>query len=122
VCFAFKFLSSTLLNLDFLPVKRQQRLHSLLRRRARNRFHFPNNWKINGDYPPPVGQCNSFLGGIHRETLRRGERRELQRGFWTAVAERSGDTAFRLRVELPKRRGASLPAAVQKDLPAHALA
>jgi hypothetical protein len=38
------------------------------------------------------------------------------RGFWTAVAERSGDTAFRLRTELPKRRGASLPAAVQEDL------
>jgi hypothetical protein len=34
--------------------------------------------------------------------------------FWTAVAERSGDTAFRLRTKLPKRRGASLPAAVQK--------
>jgi hypothetical protein len=38
------------------------------------------------------------------------------RGFWSAVAERSGDTAFQLRTELPKRRGASLPAAVQKDL------
>jgi len=38
------------------------------------------------------------------------------RGFWIAVAERSGDTAFRLRTELPKRRGASLPAEVQKDL------
>jgi hypothetical protein len=37
-------------------------------------------------------------------------------GFWSAVAERSGDTAFRLRTELPKRRGASLPAAIQKDL------
>jgi hypothetical protein len=23
---------------------------------------FPNNWKINGDYPPPGGQRNSFLG------------------------------------------------------------
>jgi hypothetical protein len=33
----------------------------------------------------------------------------------SAVAERSGDTAFRLRTELPKRRGASLPAAVQKN-------
>ena len=32
------------------------------------------------------------------------------------MAERSGDTAFRLRTELPKRRGASLPAAVQKGL------
>ena len=39
-----------------------------------------------------------------------------RRGFWSAVAERSGDTAFRLRTELSKRRGASLPAAVQKDL------
>ena len=38
------------------------------------------------------------------------------RGFWTAVAKRSGDTAFRLRTKLPKRRGASLPAAVQKNL------
>ncbi len=33
--------------------------------------------------------------------------------FWTAVAERSGDTAFELARALPKRRGASLPAAVQ---------
>jgi hypothetical protein len=32
------------------------------------------------------------------------------------VAERSGDTAFRVRIELPKRRGAALPAAVQIDL------
>jgi len=37
------------------------------------------------------------------------------RDFWTAVAERSGDTLFSLRAEIPKRRGASLPAAVQKD-------
>jgi hypothetical protein len=35
------------------------------------------------------------------------------KSFWNAVAERSGDTAFGLRTELPKRRGASLPAAVQ---------
>ena len=34
------------------------------------------------------------------------------------MAERSGDTAFRLRIEPPKRRGASLPAAIQKDLAA----
>jgi hypothetical protein len=27
---------------------------------------FPNNWKMDGDYPPDGGQCNSFLGGIHR--------------------------------------------------------
>jgi hypothetical protein len=25
-------------------------------------FHFPNNWKIDGDYPPAGGQRNSFLG------------------------------------------------------------
>jgi hypothetical protein len=37
------------------------------------------------------------------------------RAFWSAVAERSGDTAFRWRTELPKRRGAALPAAVQKE-------
>jgi len=40
----------------------------------------------------------------------------FSRGFWTAVAKRSGGTAFRLQTELPKWRGASLPAAVQKDL------
>ncbi len=40
---------------------------------------------------------------------------KLQR-FWTAVAKRSGDTAFRLRLELPKRRGAPLPAAVQNSI------
>ena len=34
--------------------------------------------------------------------------------IWTAVAERSGDTAFRAWPCFPKRRGASLPAAVQK--------
>jgi hypothetical protein len=34
--------------------------------------------------------------------------------IWTAVAERSGDTAFRTAGCFQKRRGASLPAAVQK--------
>jgi hypothetical protein len=34
--------------------------------------------------------------------------------IWTAVAERSGDTAFGRRPGVRKRRGASLPAAVQK--------
>jgi hypothetical protein len=33
--------------------------------------------------------------------------------IWTAVAERSGDTAFRMTKGFQKRRGASLPAAVQ---------
>jgi hypothetical protein len=33
--------------------------------------------------------------------------------LWSAVAERSDDTAFRDRAWLPKRRGASLPAALQ---------
>jgi hypothetical protein len=33
--------------------------------------------------------------------------------IWTAVAERSDDTAFRDRAWCPKRRGASLPAALQ---------
>jgi len=33
--------------------------------------------------------------------------------FWTTLAERSGDSAFRLRTELPKRRRAPLAAAVQ---------
>ncbi len=33
--------------------------------------------------------------------------------IWTAVAERSGDTAFRAWPWFQKRRGASLPAAVQ---------
>jgi hypothetical protein len=34
--------------------------------------------------------------------------------IWSAVAERSGDTAFRAAGCFQKRRGASLPAAVQK--------
>ena len=34
--------------------------------------------------------------------------------IWSAVAERSGDTAFRTSASLRKRRGAALPAAVQK--------
>jgi len=54
------------LNLNFLPVKRQQRLHSFLSRRGRIvlqvLFCFPNNWKIDGDYPSAGGQRNSFLG------------------------------------------------------------
>ncbi|MCX6896479.1 MAG: FixH family protein [Verrucomicrobia bacterium] len=33
--------------------------------------------------------------------------------FWTAVAERSGDTAFASHARVQKRRGASLPAALQ---------
>ena len=33
--------------------------------------------------------------------------------FWSAVAERSGDTAFTASKCMPKQRGASLPAAVQ---------
>ncbi len=37
------------------------------------------------------------------------------RRVWTAVAERSDDTAFRLWTELPKRRGTSLPATVQNQ-------
>jgi hypothetical protein len=36
------------------------------------------------------------------------------RRFWTAVAERSGDTALGSRPMLKQRRGASLPAALQK--------
>ena len=38
------------------------------------------------------------------------------RGFWTAVAERGGDTAFRLRTEFPKRCRVRLATAVQKGL------
>jgi hypothetical protein len=37
--------------------------------------------------------------------------------FWSAVAERSGDAAFEETRAFPKRRGASLPAAVQKRYP-----
>jgi uncharacterized membrane protein (UPF0127 family) len=48
---------------------------------------------------------------MNRETHKLHER--SSRGFWTAVAKRSGDTAFRLREKLPRRRGASLPSAVQ---------
>jgi len=40
--------------------------------------------------------------------------RTIPCGFWTAVAERSENTAFPARPYLPKRRGAALPAAVQK--------
>jgi len=36
--------------------------------------------------------------------------------FWTAVAERGGGTAFASHAIVPKRRGASLPAAVQNGL------
>src|ERR1017187_1866289 len=52
---------------------------------------------------------------VSLRTVFRQSIRKLRR-FWTAVAKCSGDTAFRLWMELPKRRGASLPAAVQKDL------
>jgi hypothetical protein len=36
---------------------------------------FPNNWKIDGDYPPPVGQRNSFL----RNSPGNAEARRTQR-------------------------------------------
>jgi hypothetical protein len=36
-----------------------------------------------------------------RQDAPRHERQKI----WSAVAERSGDTAFRPRIELPKRRG-----------------
>ena len=38
------------------------------------------------------------------------------RGFWSAVAKRSDDTAFGMPSGFPKRRGALLPAAFQKVL------
>jgi hypothetical protein len=37
--------------------------------------------------------------------------------IWTAVAERSGDNAFRAWPSFPKRRGASLPAALHSLRP-----
>jgi len=52
------------------------------------------------------------------KTQRRKGKRAVAPGFRTAVAERSGDTAFRLQLAIPKRRGASLPAAVQNVLAA----
>jgi hypothetical protein len=49
-----------------------------------------------------------------RMFLSDGTIQPLAQRFWTAVAERRGDTAFGMGSQLPKRRGASLPAAVQK--------
>ena len=38
-------------------------------------FRFPNNWKINGDYPPAGGECNSFW----RSSSRNAEARRTPR-------------------------------------------
>src|ERR1035437_11038294 len=60
---------------------------------------------------------------IPNSTQRRKDTKAQE--FWTALAERSGDSAFagraafdRLTASRQKRRGASLPAAVQKVLAA----
>jgi hypothetical protein len=42
---------------------------------------FPNNWKIDGDYPPAGGQRNSFLAEFTALTQRRGWRGEPQSWF-----------------------------------------
>ena len=61
---------------------------------------------------PPAAMTNSEpLNG--NSTRRRKDAKTS--GFWTAVAERSGDTAFRLWAAFSKRRGAALPAALQKS-------
>jgi hypothetical protein len=57
---------------------------------------------------------------VHSEVVgaAKGSRKAVSQDnlFWTAVAERSGDTAFARAGASPKRRGASLPAAVQERL------
>ena len=58
-----------------------------------------------------LSRAGGFLGGgIAREFA---SIRARMTKIWSAVAERSGDTAFRERASFPKRRGASLPAALQ---------
>jgi hypothetical protein len=54
-----------------------------------------------------MGEENFFI----RNTILQLRARTTK--IWTAVAERSGDTAFRAAGCFQKRRGASLPAAVQ---------
>jgi hypothetical protein len=55
-------------------------------------------------------ELNSRLAFIRNPIL---QLRARTPKIWTAVAERSGDTAFRMTKGYQKRRGASLPAAVQ---------
>jgi hypothetical protein len=68
-----------------------------------------------------VGGASGGVGAGFLRVVTRIARIVAHGGFWTAVAERSGAPAFRLRIELPKRRGASLPAAVQEGLIAASL-
>jgi hypothetical protein len=42
---------------------------------------FPNNWKIDGDYPPAGGQCNSFLAEFTEK--RRGAENAAEKIFTT---------------------------------------
>jgi AraC-like DNA-binding protein len=60
--------------------------------------HFTQN--VARDVADESAAAVSLNGGVGRE-------------IWTAVAEHSGDTAFRMTSSLQKRRGASLPAALQ---------
>jgi hypothetical protein len=47
---------------------------------------FPNNWKIDGDYPPAGGQCNSFLAEFTGK--RRGaENAENRRAGLTVIMQ-----------------------------------
>jgi hypothetical protein len=57
-----------------------------------------------------MARLQRFLAKI-RNTILQLRARTIK--IWTAVAERSGDTAFRADGCFQKRRGASLPAAVQ---------
>ena len=61
---------------------------------------------------PPAAMTNSEPLNGNSTRRRKGAKTS---GFWTAVAERSGDTAFRLLAAFSKRRCAALPAALQKS-------
>jgi len=56
-------------------------------------------------------RISQIFTGLIRNTILQLRARMTK--IWTAVAERSGDTAFRTAGCFQKRRGASLPAAVQ---------
>jgi hypothetical protein len=75
VCFAFKFLFSTLLNLNFLPVKRQQRLH--VRRwvqrcqtpRPASRINF-TKWRGSSDTGFVIARVRCRLNAAFRRSAR----------------------------------------------------
>ena len=85
--------------------------------RMRNKFHAPHFGFRNSTAIPQPHQNLPVPGQIYIPAMSKAgilhalPKLELQDR--REIFERSGDTAFRMRSELPKRQGTSLPASVQ---------